>query len=75
MYLMRAGEDPFAVVPVFTSLRHLTNVDLGIEVCGKRLAVVTCIAVDYIQVMDLTEVMFGSMGSKDAGDARIKPAP
>ena len=66
MDLLRLGLAPLAILVVLTLLRDLADVDLGVEVGGEGLVVVAPVAVYDIQVMDLVEVMLGSVGREDA---------
>ena len=66
--------DPGAVFPEFAFLGYFPDVDLGIEICGKFPPVVARIAVDYIQIIDLIELMFEGMCGKYARHARVKTA-
>ena len=64
--------DILAILVVQTFLGNLADVYLGIEVGGKCLVVVTSIAVHYIQVLNLFEMMLGSVCCKDTGNSRVK---
>ena len=72
--LQRTGLDPLAVLPVATLLGDFTDVDLGVEVGGKGLAVVAGIAVHDVERVYLTEVVLGGIGGIDAAHARVKTA-
>ena len=63
--LLGFGLAPLAILVVLTLLRDLADVDLGVEVGGEGLVVVAPVAVYDIQVMDLVEVMLGSVGRED----------
>ena len=63
---------PLAVFPIETLLRNLTDIDLRVEVGGESLVVVTSIAVNDVQILNLLEVMLGSISCIDAGNTRVE---
>ena len=65
---------PFAIFPVKPLLRDLADVDFGVEVGGKSLAVVTSVAVHDVEIVDFVEVVFCSVGGEDGSDTRIETA-
>ena len=65
MYLMWFCKDPLTVFPVFSLLGYLPDVDFRIEVCSKRFPMVSGVAINYVKIMQLIEMMFGSIGCKD----------
>ena len=65
--LHRLRLDVLAILVVETLLGNLTDVNLGVEVGSKCLVVVTGIAVNDIQVLNLLEVMLGSISCIDTG--------
>ena len=65
---------PVAVLPVGALCGNLTDVDLRVKVCGKRISMVACIAVQNVNVIDLIKIMFQSIGRKYTCYARIKAA-
>ena len=67
MDLLRLGLVPLSILVVLTLLSDLADVDLGIEVRGEGLVVVPTIAVYDIEVVDLIEVVLGSIGGEDPG--------
>jgi hypothetical protein len=66
------GLHPLAVLPVAAALGDLADVDLGIEVGGKGLAVVAGVAVDDVQLVDLVEEVLLGVGAVDVGHAGIE---
>ena len=66
VYFMWFSPDPFSIFPVFPLLGNFPDVYLRIEVGGKRLSVVSGIAVYDIQVLNLIKMMFRSIGSVNA---------
>ncbi len=74
MDFVRLGDDPAAVFVVAALLRHLADVDLGVEIGGEGHAVVARIAVDDVEVVDLVEMVLGGIGREDRRDARVKAA-
>ncbi|OPZ57271.1 MAG: hypothetical protein BWY89_00770 [Bacteroidetes bacterium ADurb.BinA012] len=66
--------NPLSVLPVFAFLGYLPDVYFGIEVCGEGFAMIAGVAVNYIEVVYLAEVMFRGMCCKDTGDTRVKAA-
>ena len=74
VYLHRLGLDILAVLIVEALLRYLADVYLGIEVGGEGLVVVAGIAVHYVEVVDLLEVVLGGVCGEYAGHARVEAA-
>ena len=72
MDLQRLGLNPLTVLVVEALLGNLTDVDLRVEVRGEGVVMVTGIAVDDVQVVDLVEVVLGGVGRIDATDARVE---
>ena len=70
--LQRLGFHPLSVLPVESFLGNLADVDFGVEVGGKCLVVVAGIAVYDVEILNLLEVMLGSVGGEDAGHTRIE---
>lgn len=68
----RFGFDPLAVFPVAAVGGDFAQVDLGIEVGGKGLAVVARVAVDDVEGVDAAEVVFEGVGSVNVGDTGIE---
>ena len=44
-----------------TFSRYLTNINFGVEVGGKGMAVITAVDIDDIQFINLIEVVFGML--------------
>ena len=61
-----------AVLPIFATLSNFADVDFGIEIGGECLVVVTCIAVDDVEVLNLVEMVLGGIGGVDAAHARVE---
>ena len=74
VYLVGLGDDPAPVFVVAAFLRHLADVDLGVEVGGESHAVVAGVAVDDIEIMNLVEMVLGGVGREDSRDARVEAA-
>jgi hypothetical protein len=53
---------PFTVLIVETFLCDLTDIDLRVEVRCEGVVVVTGVAVDDVEIVDLVEVVLGSVG-------------
>jgi len=70
--LVWLGVHPLAIFPVAAFLGYLTDVDFGVEVGGKSLAITARIGVDDVEVMDLIEEMLGGVGGEYARNARVK---
>ena len=68
------GFHPFAIFPVESFLRDFADVDFGVEVGGKRLAVVAGIAVDDVEVVDFVEMVLGGVGGVDARHTGVETA-
>ena len=66
MDLLRLRFYPLTIEIVLTLLGNLPDIDLGIKVRSKCLVVIPSVAVHNIEVVDLVEVMLGSIGGKDA---------
>ena len=66
--------DPLAVLHVAAGGRDLAQVDLGVEVGGKGVAVVTAVAVQNVDRVDGIELMLGSVGAVGLSYARVKAA-
>ena len=71
---VRLGDDPFAVFVIAALLRHLADVDFGVEVRGEGHAVIAGVAVHDIEVMNLVEMVLGGIGREDGRNARIEAA-
>ena len=65
---------PVTVLPVRTIGRYFTKVDLRIEVGCKWISVVSAIAVQDINGVDLVKIMFQRICGKYAGYPRIESA-
>ena len=57
--------NPFAIFPIQAFLGNLADVDFWVEVGGESLVVVASVTVNDIQVLNLLEVMLGSIGGID----------
>ena len=64
--------DPVPVLPVGAGRRDLAQIDLGIEIGSKRVAVVAAVAVQNIDGVDLVKQMFLRIRTVRLGDARIE---
>ncbi len=74
VYLQRRGLHPFAVFPVKSLLRNLADVDFGVEVGGESLVVVAGVAVYYVEILYLVEVVLRGVGGEHARHARVEAA-
>ena len=72
--LQRLRLHPLSVLPVESLLRNLADVDLRVEVRGKRLVVVARVTVHDVQILNLLEVVLGGIGRVDARHARVESA-
>ena len=52
---------------------HFADVDLGVEIGGKRQTVVTAVAVQHVDLADRVQLVFLQPCGKDRGHARIEP--
>ena len=64
--------NPTAIFPIKSLLCNFTNVDFGIEIGGKGIVVVTCIAVDNVKILNLVKMMLGSIGCVNACYTGVK---
>ena len=74
MYLQRLRLYPLPVLIVESLLRNLTDIDLRVEVRGESVMMIASIAIDNVEIMDLVEVMLGSIGCIDATDTWVEAA-
>ena len=72
MDTQRIGFLPFAIFVILTTLGNFTNIDFRIEIGRKSLVMVTGIAIDNIQILDLIEMMFGCISCINTRYSRIK---
>ena len=72
--LQRFGLYPLSVLPIESFLGYLTNVDFGVEVGGKCLAMVAGIAINDVEVMYLLEMVLCCSSSVDASHAWVESA-
>ena len=70
----RGSFDPFAIFPIFPALRDFTQVDFRIEIGGKGLTMITRVAINDIDVMDLIKQVFLRVGTVNIGLTGIKTA-
>ena len=61
-----------AVFPMATRGGDLANVDLGIKVGGKSVAVVAPVDINDVEAMHFGKVMLRRVGGEDSGDARVE---
>ena len=73
--LHRLRLDVLTILVIQALLGNLTDVNLGVEVGSKCLVVITSIAVNDIQVLNLLEVMLGSISCIDTGYAGVETTP
>ena len=72
--LHRLSLYPVTILPVRTVCGHFPQIDLRVKVGGKRIAMISSVAVQNIDRLDLIKIMFQCIGCKDTGDTRIKAA-
>ena len=72
MDLQRSRLHPFAILPVETLLSNLADIDFWVEVCGESLVVVTGVAVNNVEILNLVEVMLCGISSEDACNTRVE---
>src|SRR5699024_9530199 len=53
---------------------HLPDVDLRVEVGGKGIAVVSRIAVQDVDIVDLVKIVLQRIGGEHTGHSRVKTA-
>src|SRR5690554_190088 len=63
---------PFSILPIFSFLSNLTNINFGVEVRGKCFTMISGITINYIEIVNLIEMMFYCMGSKYTCYTRIE---
>ena len=63
---------PVAVFPVRALSGHFPDIDLRIEVRRKRIAVISAVTVQNINIMNFIKIMFQGVSRKYAGHTRIK---
>ena len=64
--------DPFTLFPIKAGRGDLADVDLRVEVGGKRKSVVTGVCVDDVDGADLGEKMLQGVSTEDIGNAGIE---
>ncbi len=74
VYFVGFGQFPFPVLPVFPFLCYLPDVDLGIEIGGKCLAVVARVAINNVEVMNFVEMVFCRVSRINAGNTGVETA-
>ena len=74
VHFERTGLNPLAVFVVAALLGDFANVDFWVEVGGKRLAVVTRVAVHNVEGVHFLEVVLSCVGSVDATHAWVETA-
>ena len=70
--LHRLRLDPCAVLPIAPLRRDLADIDLGVEVRRKGIAVVAAVAVEDIDIVDLIKLMLHCICTEHSRYARIK---
>ena len=65
---------PVAVLPVAAGGRHLAQIDLGVEVGGEGVAVVTAVAVQNVDRVNGIELMLFGVGTVGLGHTRVEAA-
>ena len=70
--LVRVSFNPFAIFPVFSTLRNFADIDFRIKISGKSLTMVAGITVHDIKVLNFVEVMFSGISSINAGYAGVE---
>ena len=74
LYLHRLGLNPLAVLDIRALGAYLTDIYLGVEVCGKGISVVACIAVKDINVVYFVKIVLLSICAENACNAGVKSA-
>ena len=74
LYLHRLGLNPLAVLDVRTLGAYLTDIYLGVEVCGKGISVVACVAVKDINVVYFVKIVLLGICAENACNAWVKAA-
>ena len=67
MNFMRFCFNPYTIFPVFTPLSDFADINLRIKVGSKSFMMITGIAIYDIEVLNLVEMMFGSISGVNAG--------
>ena len=65
---------PVAVLPVAAGGGHLAQVDLGVEVGGKGIAMIAAVAVQNVDGVNGVELMLFGVGTVSLSHARVKAA-
>ncbi|CDE87889.1 unknown [Prevotella sp. CAG:891] len=68
----RFSFNPLTVFPIQTLLGNFANIDFRVKVRSKSLVVITGIAVYDVEILNLVEVMLGSISCKNARHTRVK---
>ena len=63
----RIDLNPLSILPILPALGHLPQIDLGIKIGGKALAVFARIAINDIDRLDIIEQVFLSIRAIDVG--------
>ncbi len=63
---------PVTIFPIAAFCRNFADINFGIKVSRKRIAVIAGIAVQNINIVNFIKLMLESIGRKNAGDAGIK---
>jgi len=72
--LMRLGYDPLAVFIVATFLCYLADIDFGIEIGGESHAVIACVTIYNVEIVNLVKMVLGGISRKYGGNTRIESA-
>ena len=72
--LQRLRLDPLSVLVIESLLCDLADVDLRIEVGSESLVVVSGVAVDDVEILDLVEVVLGGVGRVSLRHTRVEAA-
>ena len=74
MNLERTGSHPLAVLIIPAVLCDFADVDFGIEVGGKRLAVISGIAIHNVEIVHFREMVLSRIGGEHARHTRVEAA-
>ena len=74
MHRERVGFNPFAILIVFSALSDFADIDFGVEIGGECLSVVTCVAVNDVEVFHFGEMVLGGVGGIDARHSGVETA-
>src|SRR5690606_41530923 len=74
MYLMWLSIDPLTVFPVLTLVCYFADIDFRSEISCKGLTMIACVAVNNVEIVNLSEMVLRCISSIDIGISGVKSA-